>query len=103
MDKTISPEKRQEYLSLRDSFLEDKNNVLGEINNHDLVIQEHSKEISKLEKRLKDSRPRIEGCDRRMICKSCDIYSMEFQGSTSNPDKVFYYNCVICGMEDYHT
>lgn len=96
-------ETKQKYLLLRDNFKkikEEKNNI---INEHVLVINKNKIAISGLERDIENSRPLIEGCDKKISCKRCDIYSMGYQGATPNPDKVHVYECIICGKVDYHT
>ena len=103
MDKGINSEKKNESIAIRNEFHEKKENLINKINEHNQIINRHKNEVSKLEKGLNESRPKLEGCDNNVICKVCDIYSMEFQGSTPNPDKYFIYKCVICNHRDYNT
>ena len=95
---------KNQYIVKRDEFQEKKESILKLINENEDTINKKKQENSNLEKTLKDSRPIIEGCDDFMICKNCDIYSMKHEYTIPGQgDRVYVYNCVICGSEGTHT
>lgn len=99
----ITPEQKEEYKSIRDQFHAERDKRKIEINDHNSEINNLKQKVSDLEKEVDHLRPKIEGCDNRMVCKRCDIYSMKYLGFSPNPDKYFFYECVLCGFEDQHT
>jgi hypothetical protein len=103
MENSPNEEQEAEYKLIRDNFQKKRDELNISINKHKLVFEEAKKTISNLEKEIENSRPVIGGCDKHMVCKKCDIYSMKYMGSTPNPDKYHIHECVICGFEDSHT
>ena len=103
MVESITAEQKKEYESIRDNFCKEKEKINLSLNEHKSAIEKSKQKVSGLEKELEDLRPKIDGCDNSVICKRCDIYSMNYLGSSPNPDKHFFYGCVICGFEDQHT
>lgn len=64
------------------------------------IISDHEAEISKLEKEIRDTQPRVPGA--RMECPRCDAISMAYvgrtpQGGLSGGDDV--YECQLCGLD----
>ncbi len=100
-----TPKLKEKYILIRDAFHEKRNGLKNKIQEHQSEIDSHKEKIISLEKEVNNSRPTIEGCERKSytICKRCDVYSMEFEGRTPDQDKTFWYKCVICGYEDSHT
>lgn len=103
IEENIPPEQRENYKSIRDNFHKERNERITQINDYNSEIKNIKGKVSDLEKEVNDLRPRIDGCDKHIVCKNCDIYSMKYLGSSPNPDKYFFYECVICGFEDQHT
>lgn len=103
MENVLTSEQEVEYISIKDNFQKKRAEINKEISKHKLVFEKAKKDISNLEKEVEDLRPLIKDCDKHVVCKNCDIYSMEYMGSTPNPDKYYVYECVICGHEERNT
>ena len=101
--ENINSEQKKQYEELRNSFHKERDEKKIKINEFTLTIEKAKQEVSKLENEINKSRPLIEDCDKHMLCKRCDIYSMKYLGSSPNPDKHHFYECVICGFGDKHT
>ena len=82
---------KERYIQLRDSFLKKRDELKA-------AIKTHQSALGALEKELRYSRPYIEGCDPRVPCGRCDIYSMKYLGRSPDQDHAGY-RCVICGCE----
>ena len=86
---------REEYVKRRDEFRDVKVELLE-------VIDIHNRAISRLEKQIKDARPKTEHGARR--CDDCDCISMKYMGRTprgglTGGDDV--YECEICNTTKY--
>jgi hypothetical protein len=103
METILTPAQKTEYTLIRDNFQIKRNEIGKFIQTHQLELQKSKLAISNLEKEVERLRPRIENCDNHMVCKRCDTYSMKFLGSSPQPDKYFFYECVICGYEEQNT
>ena len=103
MENTLISKQKAEYKSIKDDFQKKRDEINKDISKHKLVFEESKKAISGLEKEIESLRPMIKDCDKHIVCKNCDIYSMKHMGSTPNPDKYHVYECVICGHEEWNT
>jgi len=96
--QTIKGQK-EKYVELRDDFHKKRDRLRVQIKEHQSEVDLHQQKIRDLEIKIRDSRPVINGCARR-VCKNCDIYSMKYLGRAHDEDKTMLYECVICGYED---
>jgi len=103
MEKSLGPKLKEEYNLVRDNFQNKRNEINKDITQYKIIFEKAKKDISDLEKEVEELRPRIDNCDRHLVCKKCDIYSMKHLYSTPNPEKEHVYGCVICGHEERNT
>lgn len=90
MTTTQETGKKETHIEQREAFKKLKADLLKE-------IQDHKKEISKLEKDIEESRPITK--DGTMICERCDCVSMKYmegapKGGLSGGADI--YICEIC-------
>ena len=93
MDKELAIKIRNQYQVTRDVIgkqIEDNNREIAILNNRN----------SDLEKTLEKNKPRLECCDKNVICEKCDIYSMKHKSTIpGHGERTFVYNCIICNYE----
>ncbi len=90
-----------DYVKLKEEFDKNRNQIDLQIKIKKNILNNLPKEISQLEKELDGIRPRIEGAEKNMTCKNCDIYSMMHTGTIPGQgERTFVYNCVICNYEE---
>lgn len=98
MTEKIS-EWEQENIEKRDHFLEYKREMKFIIGYLREIRENVTSKINSLEETIEGERPRIEDCNPRMKCETCDIYSMQFLERRPKEDKKLIYKCIICGGE----
>lgn len=95
--ENITKEQRQKYQQIRDDFHKS-------LDAKRKLIQDKKQVINQLEKSIQNERPKIEGCNSSLLCKTCDIYSMMPDGESQGQDyRRHHYKCVICYSMDFTT
>ncbi len=89
----------QRFQELRDTYYQKRNEIRARITRFEGIVHENKNEISRLEKELQDTRPKTPNGQR--LCQPCDIISMKYTGMRISNDREHWYECEICGHEDY--
>lgn len=91
---------KEDYEAVREAYRAQKEGIKAQIAERQKKVLGEQIEISKLEKKLEDARPRTAKGER--VCEKCDITSMAPDGVVPGQGaREYWYKCEVCGHTDF--